>query len=319
MRQFSFYSIVLSLVILFSMADAQAMQAQTAVELSCPNSEIPLTIRLESGHVWGKSFERVYYPEENDRKVSELIWQLKNVYMVGAVINAEPVSWLRINLGGWFAVNKGTGVMDDYDWVLEDSSEWTDWSHSAILLKRGIILDANLQGRLFEYHGLGFWAVGGFKFMNWYWHERGKFYIYSVYGYRDYYGLDGGRHCIDYEQWFYTPYAGVSLTYDYDRLHFSGYLNYSPLAWARGEDHHLLGNIVFSDRFDHVRYFGVGLRATFDVTEHFYVGAGFDFQQYYNRVGTTIEEVDGETTVYTESAGIEHFSHMISFTMGYRF
>ncbi len=319
MRKLTCAALLPLFFLIASVSSSPAMQAQTVTELSCPGSEIPLTIRLEGGYVWGKSFERVYLPDEGDRKGSDLIWQLKNVYMLGGVVNVEPVPWLRINLGGWFAVNRGTGIMDDYDWIVEDTSEWSDWSHSDISLKRGIMLDANMQGRLFEYQGLGFWVGGGFKYMNWHWQDRGRFHIYSDEGFRDDYGPDGGARGIDYEQWFYTPYAGVNLTYDYGRLHLSGYLNYSPLSWASDEDNHVQRGMVSVSTFNHIRYLGVGVRATFDVTEHFFVGAGFDFQQYSSTKGTMEVTEDGESDVLPEAAGIEHFTHMVSMTIGYRF
>ncbi len=297
-----------------------AMQAKTMTQVAY-DAGIPLTVHIEGGYLWGKSYERVYAFYENGRKLSQLEWQLENVYMLGGVVSAQPLPWLRVNVGAWSRVTEGDGEMNDYDWEDSFNSEWDMWSQSDISLKRGWILDANVQVRLFEYKGLGFWVMGGFKYSNWYWSDSVQFALYSTMGFRDELTHMEGIKGIDYEQWFYTPYAGVTLTYDYGRWHLSGYMSYSPLASAKDRDHHVLRPKVCEDNFNHIRYLGVGVQATVDLTEHFYVGAAFDFQQYSATKGTGNQRfplLDYEITAQ-ELAGIEHFSHMISMTIGYRF
>lgn len=301
---------------------AQAMQAKRGSQVTHDQGAFPLTIRIEGGYLWGQSEERVYAVYEGgQRKLSELLWKLENVYMLGGVVSAEPVPWLQVNVGFWSRVNRGAGTMDDFDWTDPQAPGWDMWSQSDILLKRGRIFDVNVQGRLFEYQGLGLWVMAGFKYSNWYWSDRGKFHVYSQNGFRDDIGGDGGINGIDYEQWFHTPYAGVSLTYDLGRLHLTSYLTYSPLAWARDRDHHLLRPKVCDGRFDHIRYLGVGVQATVDLTENIFVGAAFDYQQYAATRGTGTQRFPDMDMVISMSdlAGIEHYSHMVSFTVGYRF
>lgn len=313
------FSCVILLLTLLLPASAQAMQARRGTQVTHEQGAIPLTVRVEGGYLWGTSFERVYIVEQWDRKGSDLIWKLENIHMLGGVLSAEPVPWLQVNVGLWSAVSRGTGTMDDYDWFDPSITEWTDWSHHDAVLERGWIIDANVQGRFLEFHGVGLWGMAGFKYMNWRWADRFKSYIYSENGFRDDVGFGDKSTSIEYEQWFYTPYVGAALTYDFGRLHLAGYLTYSPLAWARDWDNHIERNMISKSNFDHIRYLGTGVQAVFDITENLYVGAAFDFQHHANTRGTTRVTEDGVTESCANTGGIEHFSHMISFTLGYRF
>ena len=67
---------------------------------------------MSIGYLTGKAKEYVYDTSWDGEIGSKLIWELKNVCMVGLGLSFQPNERIQINLNGWFSVNNGSGEMD---------------------------------------------------------------------------------------------------------------------------------------------------------------------------------------------------------------
>lgn len=301
-------------------ASALAMRAGNLGEsMKLSEGDIPVSLQLSGGYLWGESGEYVY-DEESGRKISELQWELRNIYMVGGTLSAAPADWLLVSLGGWGAVNSHSGRMTDYDWMDEDNGEWTDRSVGRTRLDHGWMFDANAMFPIELHDNFSIAPLVGFKHDNWKWHDEDMNYIYSDDGWRNDVGSATGTAII-YEQWFYTPYAGLSVGAQYEGFSLGAYFRGTPFAWAKDKDEHLNRSITYDGDFHSIRYVGVGVEASYAFTEHVSVGLAYDYQEYLLRKGDMeyADASDGDTGRSRNGSGLSHYSNMVTLSLRYAF
>ena len=98
----------------------------------------------------GKSHEMVY-DEVTGRKISQLDWKIKNVAILKGDISWDAYPFLTLNARGWTSLASGSGHMDDYDWMNERQSSWTDHStHPATNVNYANEYDLNVKGWILQ-------------------------------------------------------------------------------------------------------------------------------------------------------------------------
>ncbi len=174
-----------------------------------------VTLEVYAGYLTGQSREFVYNPYSGN-KMSELIWKIDGVWVLGGTLSVHPTDWLTLRLSGWVPLSD-SGTMDDYDWKYV-GRDWSDWSHHGdTRLESAYMFDTGLAARfasfgknqVFDSARLEFLA--GYRQLYLSWTAYGGSYIYSDSGaYRgDIGGFPKGQPGISYEQWMKAPYLGL--------------------------------------------------------------------------------------------------------------
>ena len=109
-----------------------------------------VTVSTSAGMLSGKSHEMVY-DTGTGRKVSQLDWKIKNVAILKGDISWDAYSFLTLNARGWTSLASGAGHMDDYDWMNDNQSGWTDHSsHPSTNVNYANEFDLNAKGWVFQ-------------------------------------------------------------------------------------------------------------------------------------------------------------------------
>lgn len=301
---------------------AYAMSAKTtrSTTLAGGSEESPFAVRLNAGVLNGKSRELVY-DETNGAKVSELIWTIEDVPIIGLSGSVALPYDMTLSVGGWTQVSTPGASMEDYDW---DSSihptDWAYFSYSPTTLERGEMLDANLAVPLFGIENLNLSGLVGFRMDHWKWADFGGYYIYSSNpGFRDRTGTFADETGIIYEQWLYAPYLGLQFEYNLDQVTFSGRVAGSRWGWAKDKDQHENRGLVFREYFYNITYLTYGGEVTVHLDDAWSLSMSVDAQQYYRTKGDTNIEGTLNVNRIDNGAGIEHTSWMTGLSLEYRF
>jgi len=285
-----------------------------------------LTLRGSAGLLSGEAHELVYdYDMGSRHKASELIWDLKSLYMVGGVVSANICNWFDINLGISTAINEGSGGMVDYDWFINtpgapSPGDWTDRSLSDVKVTTAMIFDLNASLKLFSWEKINFKGIAGFKQDTWKWTDSGQGYVYSIHSFRDTVGSFGGRNVINYEQTFMIPYIGIGANRKAGSFDMGAYLLLSAAVSAEDKDFHVLRELHFKETFSGGNYIALGLNATYHISPALFVSAAIDYQSIPEITGDMeLTGPSGETLNDIATAGISHSSTMLSGSIGYNF
>jgi len=283
---------------------------------------IKVSGRLGIGRLDGEAKELVY-DTSTGGTLSELTWQLEDVWMLNAGLSITPASWIKINADLWVKLNEGSGAMDDYDWFVS-GWDWTDWSHHEDTdLTEGYIIDINAEVPFYSYGGTVFSGIIGFKRDSWEWEVRGGDYAYSINAFRDTSGsFPAGELGITYKQWYDVPYLGVGFFSRLTNMSFSGRFIASPFASANDEDTHHMRDLLFEEDFDTTFMWSIDLAASYYFTPQFALTGMFHYQKYDEAKGsTTITDlVTGEKYYYAgDAAGTDHTSHLLTLFLEYTF
>ncbi len=313
-------ALVLAFVNCGHAASAQtSVQGKTTLNIHHP---IVITGRLGAGYLTGQSYENVYDPDSG-RKISQLNWDLSDIFMLGGGLSIQPVSWAKLNMDIWLKINDGDGDMVDYDWFVE-GLDWTHRSYTTdVDLNTGYMYDINVEFPVFALEGTEFSLFAGYKYDKWEWEATGGTYIYSTYYLRDTIGtLPDNETGITYEQWYHVPYLGIGFNAELTNVTLSGRFIASPFVQAGDKDQHHLRNLVFEEDFDNGSMIGVDLNGGYHFTSQLALMFNYHYQKYYEMKGeTTItDQVTGEQYFISgDAASIEHYSHLFSLTMQYTF
>jgi outer membrane protease len=302
-----------------------AMHATDESELvASSNANFAISVRGTLGYLSGQARELVYDTDiAGDYTASELIWDIKNLIMVGGVVSANIFNKFSVNAGIWTSLINGSGGMDDYDWNTDiarpNMDDWTDHSYSDVDSK-ATMFDINAVTRVIAWNGINFNAMMGYRSDSWTWNDSAQDFVYSEVSFRDYAGSFGGLHVIDYKQNFSLPYIGVSAEGPIGPVNISVYALYSPVR-ADDEDFHVLRGLLFKETFSNGTFFGLGLKGTYYVNPSTFISAAVDYQSIPEFTGDTevADMMTGLMIKYKDSAGIENTVTMFSVSAGYKF
>jgi len=259
---------------------------------SIPATGAPVAWRIgaESGLVEGEARE-VFYSTSPDRyRVSELTWDISQVWIAGVRVEADITGKVSACVRHSIALSRGTGEMTDVDWT-ERGAPWSDRSCGAARVLDGSVLDVHLAVELVERDALRLRGLLGYRGNEWSWHDWGGTFVYSSPGgFRDMAGRFPPGVGIRYRQSTDMPYIGLDLASDGRDFGFRAEVLYSPLVSGRNSDEHVLRGFSTSGSFS--GGFGMLLRAVAEWRMRedlsFVAAAGYE----------KVDEIEGDNSIY---------------------
>lgn len=294
------------------LGEEEAAQEE-AVVVSTPRFEASVS----GGVLNGQSHELVYDPDTGE-KLSELIWTLDDVAVVGGRVAYNPTSWLSLNLDGWINADN-SATMDDFDWLSPTHTDWSDWSHHDDTdLNQAWMLDVSAGVAVWQSEGVDIEAIAGYRRDRLDWAAAGGSFIYSSgFGYRDDRGqFPPGELGISYRQDFSTPYLGIGGTLTSGNLTLRGRIEGSYWVQAEDRDIHHLRGLVFREEFEDGRMVQATVELGYRVTETVTLKAGWQHLSYDEMRGPT--EITSQATgalldfIPGDVAGTDHTSDIVS-------
>lgn len=294
---------------------ACGMQAQVGPAMRVAGGE-DYSVALRGGVMMqsGEAHELVF---QGSHKLSELIWDISGLALAGGSVSAVIGDSLQLNAALWIGITKGNGSMEDYDWFIE-GEDWTHFSDGDVDINSAHVFDVNGTYTFYRSGSVECYGILGYKQLFWDWSEYGRTYIYSVDGWRDSRGSNGGVNGIDYEQVFDVPYAGIGMRVAFGRAWGSFYGIYSPLVQAEDKDHHILRDLHFVETFENIDYIGFGGELAYLFSDSFFMTFAMDGHAIPEARGDMfISDGSGETFYNPDAAGVENTVVSASLALGW--
>lgn len=301
-----------------SVAPGQSME----VAMGEPTSPVQFSLSAGAGYLTGESKEIVYEPAEGNRKLSELTWEIDNLFMIGIGAQLKVRDRLTVNFDGWFKAFDGEGTMDDYDWQVA-GLDWTDWSHHEDTdVTDGSIFDINAEFAFFRSESVAFNAIAGYKRDNFGWSASGGDYVYTQNGFRDTSGsFAEGLQVIGYEQTFSSLYLGMGIAANFSRFELASRIIYSPIVQGEATDNHYLRNLVTYDDIEDGDMIAFDISGNFLINKNLSVLVAYSYQDYDTTQGDSEYHFQDEGLVvfFPDGAGMSQTSSLFSVSLQYTF
>ncbi|KJI83407.1 omptin family outer membrane protease [Enterobacter asburiae] len=279
-----------------------------------------LAVSASAGMLSGKSHEMVY-DEATGRKISQLDWKIKNVAILKGDITWDAYSFLTLNARGWTSLASGSGHMDDYDWMNEKQSSWTDHSsHPATNVNYANEYDLNVKGWILQGDNYKAGVTAGYQETRFSWTATGGTYNYDNGAYQG--NFPTGERGIGYSQRFSMPYIGLAGQYRFNDFEFNALFKFSDWVRAHDNDEHYMRDLTFREKTTDSRYYGASVDAGYYVTPHAKVFAEFTYSSYEEGKGGTqiIDTNTGDSgSIGGDAAGISNHNYTITAGLQYRF
>ncbi|MCK6900280.1 omptin family outer membrane protease [Enterobacter asburiae] len=279
-----------------------------------------LAVSASAGMLSGKSHEMVY-DEATGRKISQLDWKIKNVAILKGDITWDAYSFLTLNARGWTSLASGSGHMDDYDWMNEKQSSWTDHSsHPATNVNYANEYDLNVKGWILQGDNYKAGVTAGCQETRFSWTATGGTYNYDNGAYQG--NFPAGERGIGYSQRFSMPYIGLAGQYRFNDFEFNALFKFSDWVRAHDNDEHYMRDLTFREKTTDSRYYGASVDAGYYVTPHAKVFAEFTYSSYEEGKGGTqiIDTNTGDSgSIGGDAAGISNHNYTITAGLQYRF
>lgn len=328
------YKVFLFVFLLIGSSSITAMQSLNGALIDEDNF-MGITIEPSFGYLMGQVREIVYDSAGEStggessyvgNYLSELIWDLSDILYAGCNVSENFMNRLYFNVGIWTAINKGTGFMNDYDWISEDPSgdpytlhdrngkvDISHWSLSSVELVNSLIADINLSFDFIPRRDWNLSLIGGYKFVTWDWTDS---LIDSYYdGVAGGLGYPAGTDAIDYMVDMHFPYFGIGYGYSFRSLFYlGGRFTYSPFTIASDHDHHILRDIHFYDYVYFGQFISMAFKAGLQFNNTFSVNIKFFGDYLFEKKGYTY--VNDSLSGY---AGIQYQSLAFSINTAFSF
>jgi plasminogen activator len=302
-----------ALSIAFGMQSAQAADPigfqQPAVTKVAPWLEI----EAYAGYLTGRSREIVYDPATGQR-ISQLNWDIKSAGVLGGNIAIKPADWVRLRFGGWLPFTSNNH-MEDYDWLVPPYDTASHVSvHPDTRLQTAYQLDAQLGFRIINGWGASVYAVGGYRQLHYGWTAYG-----GTYSYPPPFGsgtIPSGLAVIKYEQWFETPYFGLSGEWKSDSWWFNGEVVGSFWSTSRDRDDHILRRTLFEEEATGVKVIVASASLGYEFTPTLSAFGRVEYQHHFEGRGATdITLYDSGTRFHIagDAAGLDNYSLVVAF------
>lgn len=279
-----------------------------------------LAVSASAGMLSGKSHEMVY-DEATGRKISQLDWKIKNVAILKGDITWDAYSFLTLNARGWTSLASGSGHMDDYDWMNEKQSSWTDHSsHPATNVNYANEYVLNVKGWILQGDNYKAGVTAGYQETRFSWTATGGTYNYDNGAYQG--NFPAGERGIGYSQRFSMPYIGLAGQYRFNDFEFNALFKFSDWVRAHDNDEHYMRDLTFREKTTDSRYYGASVDAGYYVTPHAKVFAEFTYSSYEEGKGGTqiIDTNTGDSgSIGGDAAGISNHNYTITAGLQYRF
>ncbi len=283
------------------------------------------------GQFSGTASELVFdYPLGRKFKISELTWDLEDIAVAGVQASAGFGGRWRVDLGVWSAINEGSGMMVDRDWIYDDAETLSldpgddNWTHESLhpdtSVDAGTMFDLNLSVLALHSGPFSLRGIFGFKSDLWRWSARGGTYVYSVAEFRDSSGsFESGVQVIEYEQQYAIPYLGIGADWTTPTLSVDGHLLLSALVSASDSDYHNLRDTRFEGEFTGGTYVGLGVAATWAFAPRWFATLGVEYESVAGLTGdVTMSGPDGRWR-FPDGGGVDMNAVLATLGAGYRF
>jgi len=243
---------------------------------------------LFTGYLAGTAREYVY---DEDGKLSQLNWRIKNAATVGLNLAYRPLDWLTIRGQAWTVV-ASNNQMTDYDWTMRGVgiNDWTDRSISPTRMNQSYGADINLAATFYRYGGLSLDALAGVRYQTMRFASYDGTYIYSVdpatgessSNPSDLHNLEGNFEgkLINYKQTWRSGYLGAAMRYDAGKFDVYGQVVVSPWTFGKDRDNHLQRNFISRARGERSSMFGMELGANYHLTPRWTLYSTFGYEKY---------------------------------------
>ena len=277
------------------------------------------SVHLQSGHMTGQGNE---YVINGDHKLSQLIWDIDSLYLVGGGLEWELNSTYTLTADLWLKAADGEAMMNDYDWMLE-GYDWTHWSHheNTTVTKANIIdIYMSYTPQRFRNSSFKLNSLFGYRRTNFEWEATGGSYIYSDEFFRDTEGNFPDEVLgITYEQIFNTPYAGFEIKLPLGRFIFESKLTGSFAVFGKAVDHHHLRDLVTTAYFYWGNMIFAEAGAGFNFSERFTLKGSYSYNRYGSLRGNSEYNQSGSITVYEDLEGADFESFFFSVSLFHSF
>lgn len=309
----------------FAIALTTALFSAQATAKSSFFSPEESSINISLGALSGKTKERVYFPDKDSRKISQLDWKYNNAAIIKGEFDRDLAPWLSIRAAGWHTLGAHGSNMVDRDWLAPypHTKLWTDESrHPNTSLNYANEFDLGIKGWVLNEPARRFGLMAGYKESRYSFKAVGGTYTYSGNGgFRNITGSlpDGGR-MVGYKQRFKMPYIGLTGNYRYADIEFSGEFKYSGWVQTSDNDEHYARRITYRSKVDKQNYYSVAVNAGYYVTSNakIYVEGAWDritnkkgSTSIYDRVGNKIGKIDNiagvESYNFITTAGLKYY------------
>ena len=246
-----------------------------------PSGGLEIGFLFEAGVRTGITQELVY---EGETRISQLDWIDRVAPIVGFTGQVVARNFFS-RLGVSFAVPIRSGEMENFDFLIADSTAASHYSWHEIYLDKDFTvgIEGGYEFRLGNFHVT---PSLGFRYHNRKWTASGGFLQYPVIGPwtgdEPMVGLHGP--VISYEQAIWFPFAALELGFNHvfprgSRIRLAASGNIYPHVWVEASDIHFLRNIQFYDSMSG----GIGWR--FGISKGVFPGRanGIGFIGYFGR------------------------------------
>ncbi len=305
---------------------ALAQPAPASADVSLINWHVTprLSVSGGVGYLSGTAKEFVYDPSSGS-KLSELDWQLNNAAIVKGAADLALTDWFSLSLSGWTAIGSDS-VLDDYDWLVPSTTQWSDHSHhSDTRLRSATQTTLGVALRLYHAHDVSLSAVAGYQWTQFKWRAYGGSYVYTTTTFRDTIGsFTPGQLVGAYSQHYQTPFLGIAGTYDLNSdWQLSAALKGSPWGVSGSDlDNHALRSTIFTESTSKSQFFSMSIGAAYAFNARTQLAGTIDYQSYSQGKASSsaLDQTTG-TTSYTpgNAAGLGNDALTAGISLRYSF
>ena len=276
------------------------------------------------GSLSGQTRERVYDPDSDGHKNSQLNWKYSNAAIIKGSLDWSLIPWLSIGASGWTTIASRGGYMDDTDWLDESKKSWTDQSrHPNTRLNYANEFDLNVKGWLLNEPTYGFGMMVGYQESRYSFKSSGGSFNYTdeKTGLHEIGTFPVGTTVIGYKQHFKMPYIGIVGHYRHERFEFGGSFKYSGWVRATDNDEHYLAATTFRANIKNQNYYSLAGNAGYYLTPNTKIYLEGAWNRATNKKGSLSANDYGtqEKNSADNSSGIENYSFMTTIGMKYSF
>lgn len=291
----------------------------TVFSAQAENTVTAATISGALGWLEGESHENVYL--ENGDKLSQLDWKIKQTPIITMAVNWDISPHITLTARGWTTLAERSAKMDDYDWLYDDQTHWSEWSyHPNSRLNHANAFDMGVQSWVVSQPNYRLGGIAGYQQTRFSWTALGGFYQYdngATVG-----AFERGRNLGGYKQQFDVPYLGVVGIVRYQNVELSSLVKYSPWVKARDNDEHYLRQLTFRDEGNYGRYYSVLVDIGYYLTSCAKVFTALSWHKYAESRGGAqiIDQVSGKQRyIGGHAAGIANEYYTVTAGLTYRF
>jgi outer membrane protease len=289
-----------------------ALNANSGQNISLTNDDSPnFNIGIQTGFLDGETLEQVF---SSGRKLSELKWDMSNVFYGGAVVSSELSERLYLNFGYWTDLDSNEGELSDSDFISPNPLERTFLSIHDAKLQDLDIMDVNLGVAFLKFNGetvssassfgidsaLSFQAILGYRTDDASWVGRDGFLFYPA----DSLGIPVFGDVIEYERKIHFPYLGLGIDLTvHKKLGVNVY--YLRSRWVRAEDNdkHILRDLRFLGSMDNGDFQAIGANLRWEFCKNLSMIASVSKENIDKTKGTTVIRILSTNEVLLGEAG----------------